>query len=175
LRSAASWRSSTAAWRVEVAPWYTGGLGAVYLIAGLTIALGSWTTVLPGDTAADESAAGSWSTLPYLPVAVALASVSFAYAHSGTLSPVLVWSLLATVALAMFRQFLNLLVVRSLLADLHEQRRRLDRLAHHDTLTGLPNRGAFYDRAREALHQAQPTSSTAMLLLDLDGFSKSRI
>jgi diguanylate cyclase (GGDEF)-like protein len=155
----------------EDVPWYTGGLGAVYLIAALTIALGSRTAVLPGDTA-DESPAGSWSTLPYLPVAVALASVGVAYARSGTLSPVLVWSLLATVALAMFRQFLNLLVVRGLLADLQEQRRRLDRLAHHDTLTGLPNRGAFYDRAREALHRAPPGSVTAVLLLDLDGFKQ---
>jgi diguanylate cyclase (GGDEF)-like protein len=156
----------------ENLPWYTGGLGAVYLIAGLTIALGSRTAVLPSETAAAESPAGSWSTLPYLPVAVALTSVGFAYAHSGTLSPVLVWSLLATVALAMFRQFLNLLVVRGLLADLHEQRRTLDRLAHHDTLTGLPNRGAFYNRAREALDRAQPSSSTAVLLLDLDGFKQ---
>ncbi|WP_250004756.1 GGDEF domain-containing protein [Actinoplanes sp. M2I2] len=156
----------------EDVPWYTGGLGAVYLIAGLTIALGSWTAVLPGDTATAELPAGSWSTLPYLPVAVALASVGVAYGRSGTLSPVLVWSLLATVGLAMFRQFLNLLVVRSLLADLNEQRRRLDRLAHHDTLTGLPNRGAFYDRAREALDRAQPSSSTAVLLLDLDGFKQ---
>ncbi|WP_250032451.1 diguanylate cyclase domain-containing protein [Paractinoplanes maris] len=153
-------------------PWYTGGLGAVYLIAGLTIALGSRTAVLPGDTAAAESPAGSWSTLPYFPVAVALASVGVAYGRSGTLSPVLVWSLLATVALAMFRQFLNLLVVRGLLADLHEQRRRLDRLAHHDTLTGLPNRSAFYDRAREALARAQRSDSTAVLLLDLDGFKQ---
>jgi diguanylate cyclase (GGDEF)-like protein len=156
----------------EDVPWYTGGLGAVYLIAGLTIALGSRTAVLPGDTAADEPPAGSWSTLPYLPVAVALTSVGVAHARSATLSPVLVWSLLATVALAMFRQFLNLLVVRGPLADLHEQRRRLDRLAHHDTLTGLPNRGAFYNRAREALQRAQPGSSTAVLLLDLDGFKQ---
>jgi diguanylate cyclase (GGDEF)-like protein len=152
-------------------PWYTGGLGAIYLIAGLTIALGSRTAVLPG-AAARESPAGSWSTLPYLPVAVALASVSIAYGRSGVLSPVLVWSLLATVALAMFRQFLNLLVVRSLLIDLHEQRRRLDRLAHHDALTGLPNRAAFYDRAHEALHRARPNGSTAVLLLDLDGFKQ---
>jgi diguanylate cyclase (GGDEF)-like protein len=154
------------------APWYSTGLGAVYLIAGLTVALGSWTAVLPDDSVADHSAAGSWSTLPYLPVAVALASVSVAYARSGTLSPVLVWSMLATVALAMFRQFLNLLVVQRLLVDLHEQRQRLDRLAHHDTLTGLPNRGAFYDRAREALHRAPPGSVTAVLLLDLDGFKQ---
>ena len=122
----------------EGVPWYTGGLAAIYLIAGFTIALGSRSADLLGDPVPDESPAGSWSTLPYFPVAVALASVGFAYAHSGALSPVLVWSLLATVGLAMFRQFLNLLVVRHLLADLHEQRRRLDRLAHHDTLTGLP-------------------------------------
>ena len=156
----------------EDVPWYTGGLGAIYLIAGFTVARGSRTVVLLGAPATDRSPAGSWSTLPFVPVAVALASVGFAYAHSGTLSPVLVWSLLATVGLAMFRQFLNLHVVRRLLADLHEQRRRLDRLAHHDTLTGLPNRGAFYDRAREALDRAQPSSSTAVLLLDLDGFKQ---
>ncbi|WP_275409114.1 hypothetical protein [Paractinoplanes brasiliensis] len=39
-------------------------LGAIYLIAGFTIALGSRTAVLLGEPADDESPAGSWSTLP---------------------------------------------------------------------------------------------------------------
>jgi diguanylate cyclase (GGDEF)-like protein len=154
----------------EQLPWYASGLGAVYLIAGLTIALASRNAVVPGDTAEEESLGGSWSTLPYLPVAVALGSVAFSYARNGTLSPVLVWSMLATTALAMFRQFLNLVVVRGLVADLHQQRRRLDRLAHQDNLTGLPNRAAFYDRARQAVDRARPGAGTAVLLLDLDGF-----
>lgn len=151
-------------------PWYATGLGAVYLIAGLIIGLASQSAVTRGDATGGGGIAGSWSTLPYLPVTVALASVAVPYAHTGSLSPVLVWTLLGTSVLAMFRQFLNLLAVKDLVADLEEQGRRLDHQAHHDALTGLPNRAAFYHRARTAFAGTLPGEATALLLVDLDGF-----
>jgi diguanylate cyclase (GGDEF)-like protein len=49
--------------------------------------------------------------------------------------------------------------------------RRFEFLAHHDPLTGLPNRAMFEDRAREAVARAQRRGETAALLfLDLDHF-----
>lgn len=44
-------------------------------------------------------------------------------------------------------------------------------LAHHDTLTALPNRTLFYDRLNQAMTMARrDKESIAVLFLDLDGF-----
>lgn len=44
-------------------------------------------------------------------------------------------------------------------------------LAHHDTLTALPNRILFYDRLNQAITRARrDKESFAVLFLDLDGF-----
>jgi diguanylate cyclase (GGDEF)-like protein len=49
--------------------------------------------------------------------------------------------------------------------------RRFEFLAHHDPLTGLPNRAMFEERAREAMARAQRRGETAaVLFLDLDHF-----
>ena len=55
--------------------------------------------------------------------------------------------------------------------QLQHDARRLEFLAHHDTLTGLPNRAMFAERAREAVAHARRHEKTAALLfLDLDNF-----
>lgn len=52
-----------------------------------------------------------------------------------------------------------------------EQEARMQRLAFHDALTGLPNRLLLQDRAQQALAQAQRQGSElAVLYLDLDNF-----
>jgi GGDEF domain-containing protein len=43
-------------------------------------------------------------------------------------------------------------------------------LAHHDALTGLPNRALLNDRLSVALAQANRGHPLALLLLDLDRF-----
>jgi len=48
---------------------------------------------------------------------------------------------------------------------------RMDNLAHHDQLTGLPNRTLFYDRLRHAQALARRREKgLALFYMDLDGF-----
>lgn len=54
---------------------------------------------------------------------------------------------------------------------LSENERRLRHMAHHDPLTGLPNRLLFEDRLRHALAQAQRNRhQLALMFIDLDRF-----
>jgi diguanylate cyclase (GGDEF)-like protein/PAS domain S-box-containing protein len=56
-------------------------------------------------------------------------------------------------------------------AALRESEERFRRLAHHDTLTNLPNRTLFYDRLKHTLALARRTSWTVgVMLIDLDHF-----
>jgi len=57
------------------------------------------------------------------------------------------------------------------ISTVKHQEEALGRLAHHDALTGLPNRVLLADRLRQALVQARRTGRTmAVAYLDLDGF-----
>jgi len=59
------------------------------------------------------------------------------------------------------------------LARLNDNQAELARMAHHDTLTGLPNRSLLYDRLRHALAHARRTHThVAVLFMDLDGFKR---
>lgn len=54
---------------------------------------------------------------------------------------------------------------------IYEAQRQLHHLAHHDALTGLPNRLLFDDRLRNAIEQGMRSGQRCLLLfLDLDGF-----
>src|SRR6266404_4064604 len=55
--------------------------------------------------------------------------------------------------------------------QLQHDARRLEFLAHHDTLTQLPNRAMFSERAREAVaHARRHRKTAALLFIDLDNF-----
>ncbi|MDO9712202.1 EAL domain-containing protein [Paracraurococcus lichenis] len=53
-----------------------------------------------------------------------------------------------------------------------EAEARIAHLAHHDALTGLPNRILFRERLEEALARARRSGSFAVLCLDLDRFKE---
>ena len=60
---------------------------------------------------------------------------------------------------------------RRLLTRTEESRARIEHLAHHDALTGLPNRRLFEDRLVQSLAvAARARRRLALLYLDLDGF-----
>ncbi|MBI2236834.1 MAG: EAL domain-containing protein [Magnetospirillum sp.] len=59
------------------------------------------------------------------------------------------------------------------ITDMVEAQRRIQRLAHFDVLTDLPNRVLFHDRLAHALlHARRAEQSLGLMFLDLDGFKK---
>ncbi len=65
----------------------------------------------------------------------------------------------------------NYVAIFSDISVLKNMERRFHHLAHHDPLTGLPNRLLFQDRLQLALTQAQRQRQTlAVLFIDLDNF-----
>jgi len=62
-------------------------------------------------------------------------------------------------------------VVFSDISRMKEAEQRLEKLAHYDSLTGLPNRSLFFDRLHLALARSeQRNNRTALLFLDIDRF-----
>jgi len=62
-------------------------------------------------------------------------------------------------------------VLREKESALKRSEARMTHLAHHDMLTGLPNRAMFEDRLDQALNRVErQTGSFALLYIDLDGF-----
>ncbi|HEX2334443.1 MAG TPA: EAL domain-containing protein [Burkholderiales bacterium] len=90
--------------------------------------------------------------------------------HFGRESEVLGFYMLANDVTALKRAQEDL---RFVAAQLQYDSQRLEFLAHHDTLTGLPNRAMFADRAREAVAHARRHGKTAaFLFLDMDNFKQ---
>jgi diguanylate cyclase (GGDEF)-like protein/PAS domain S-box-containing protein len=56
------------------------------------------------------------------------------------------------------------------ISELKRRERKIEHLAHHDALTGLPNRVLFHDRLEQALAQSGEGSRVAVICLDLDRF-----
>ena len=65
------------------------------------------------------------------------------------------------------------IVNKKLSLQVEEKTQHLQYLAHHDTLTALPNRLLFIDRLKQAiLHANKNSSSLSVLFLDLDRFKE---
>ena len=68
-------------------------------------------------------------------------------------------------------QVSNFVIAFSDVSEIHVAEERLKHLAHHDPLTGLPNRLLFDDRLTQAIEQARRQQQSCLLLfLDLDSF-----
>lgn len=68
-------------------------------------------------------------------------------------------------------QLTRLVIAFSDVTGIYETQKQLRHLAHHDPLTGLPNRLLFADRLQNAIEQASRNGQRCLLLfLDLDGF-----
>lgn len=67
----------------------------------------------------------------------------------------------------------RLLVTAKDITEMKEHEHQLERIAHYDSLTGLPNRVLNADRLRQAmLHALRRHERIAVLYLDLDGFKE---
>ncbi|MCU7845967.1 MAG: PAS domain S-box protein [Candidatus Thiodiazotropha sp. (ex Monitilora ramsayi)] len=59
------------------------------------------------------------------------------------------------------------------ITPIKEQQKQLERMAHYDLLTGMPNRALLADRLRQAMTQAMRHNNLlAVVYLDLDGFKE---
>ena len=68
-------------------------------------------------------------------------------------------------------ELMNFVTAFSDVTAIYEAQKKLHHLAHHDSLTGLPNRLLFEDRLQNAIVQAARSEQRCLLLfLDLDGF-----
>lgn len=67
----------------------------------------------------------------------------------------------------------NRVAVLSDITPLRQRQQELQYAAHHDPLTGLPNRALFYDRLAQAMGNARRRNArTAVVYIDLDGFKQ---
>lgn len=58
-------------------------------------------------------------------------------------------------------------------AELQQSASKLNHFAHHDSLTGLPNRKLFYERLQQTMNWAmEQQQQVGLLFLDLDGFKQ---
>lgn len=72
-----------------------------------------------------------------------------------------------------FGELTHYVALFSDITSLKEHEYQLERIAHYDSLTGLPNRFLFRDRLRVAMSRAKKRhEKLALLFLDLDGFKE---
>ena len=168
---------SSFAWFVAQDAYETGNLFDTGYVAGFLMV--GVAALYPADEHAmetDEAVGMLTMVLPSLPsvgVVVVLVGVELT---GRPLHGFLFWNGLAIFLLVFARQMLsiraNLLLHRRLqdsLTALRERESRLEHQAHHDGLTGLPNRTLFAAVFDQLLHGQAPVPC-ALLVIDLDGF-----
>ncbi len=111
--------------------------------------------------------------LPYPPVAAALGVIIAQRVTSDAIDVFTFWTMLAIVVFVLVRQYLALGANVRLVGSLAAREREMAYQAHHDALTGLPNRGYFQESVRVALqHHDQEAGGCAVLFIDLDDFKQ---
>jgi PAS domain S-box-containing protein len=79
-------------------------------------------------------------------------------------------SMNATGLLNALKMLTGSLIVIMDITEQHLAEKRLTQIAHHDALTGLPNRTRFLEQLHESLEARRPHGVLALLFIDLDGF-----
>jgi diguanylate cyclase (GGDEF)-like protein len=97
--------------------------------------------------------------LEYAPVASAISADIHRLLMALAVGLVLLWAV-------MFR------IVQGASRRLRRQAAENEHQARHDGLTGLLNRGSFYERVQEALDAARPGRYVAVMIVDLDHFKE---
>lgn len=147
-------------------PWIWGGYVASAVLLGMAPL-----APLPHDrqrTWQPSTALGS--VIPYLPLAgFVLICVCFTLTGRA-LDPQVVWAIVLMLGAILGRQSLALQLNVALTRDLAAQRERLALEALHDPLTGLPNRALLTSTLADLDPSPTGQDSTALLMIDLDGF-----
>ncbi len=82
-----------------------------------------------------------------------------------------VWaSINATALMNNLGKLTGCLVVIMDITEQYEAEQRFKQIAHHDALTGLPNRTRFLEHLHRSLDQRSPYGIVCLLFVDLDGF-----
>jgi diguanylate cyclase (GGDEF)-like protein len=153
-----------------------GNVADVGWVAGfLLIALGALKALSrPVREAPPKTLRPRWlEFLPYPPVAIAIGVIIGERLGSGTVSTFAFWTLLAVIGLVLVRQHLALGANAALLGSLAAREREMEYQAHHDALTGLPNRTYFHDIvARTLARESSSDARCAVLFIDLDDFKR---
>lgn len=83
----------------------------------------------------------------------------------------IIWvSMSATGLINSLKMLTGSLVVIMDITEQYQAEQRLKQIAHHDALTGLPNRTSFLEHLNHALEARSPHGIVALLFIDLDGF-----
>lgn len=112
-----------------------------------------------------------WRIIAFFTIAAVIGTLAFAELLSWAIDHPVTWKqyvLRAVIPLLVTPA----LVIPLLLANirLNTMRAEMDRLARTDTLTGLPNRRAFFARANEIFALLQGHEPAAVLMIDIDRF-----
>jgi len=151
--------------------WLDTGWVAGYLLIGLAALRGVFDPVREAPSSALASRVQQF--LPYPPVVAALGVIIAERVITGNLSAFTFWTMLAIVALALVRQYLALGTNVALVGSLAARERDMAYQAHHDALTGLPNRAFFHNAVTDALDRVGDTARVcAVLFIDLDDFKQ---
>lgn len=168
---------SSFAWFTSRGSYVTGNLFDVGYVAGyLLIALAALhrgTSREPGDRQAASPVA---VYVPYVPLLISATLVIVWHLRGLPVDSFLFWDGLLVVILVLARQLLSLNAnlalsrqLRETVDALRDRESQLRHQAHHDGLTGLPNRALFAAEVHRRLQTPDAGPLTAMLL-DIDDF-----
>ncbi|QNK82035.1 bifunctional diguanylate cyclase/phosphodiesterase [Nakamurella sp. PAMC28650] len=149
------------------------GWAAAFLFLGCAATIGG--RLLAVDRATGNSPPPSQppgaSMLPYLPLAIAVATVGFRAITGRGAGVVETAALTVAVSAVLLRQYLTVRDNRQLLGVVASREAQLVRQAFQDQLTGLHNRALFTDRVAHALDlHRRDLRPVGLLFCDLDDF-----